>query len=57
MNIARAFVQLGRCVSLSESNAFKIGNGDVWQFDSNRFIVSYCVTYQLVMLPGNYTHW
>ena len=28
--------------------AFKVGNSNVWQFDSNTLIVNYCVTYQLV---------
>ena len=37
--------------------AFEIGNDHVWQFDSNSFIVSYCVAYQLVTLLGNYIHW
>ena len=33
--------------------AFKIGNGHVWQLDSNSLMVNYFVTYQLVTLLGN----
>ena len=33
--------------------AFKIGNGHVWQLDSNSLTVNYFVTYQLVTLLGN----
>jgi len=34
--------------------AFKIGNGHVWQLDSNSLMVTYFVTYQLVTLLGNW---
>jgi len=37
--------------------ASKIGNGHVWQLDSNIFIVNHSVAYHLVTLLGNYVHW
>ncbi len=55
-NIAREFVQLGRCISLSKSScfaAFKIENGHVWQLDSNRLMVNYFVNHHLVTLLSN----
>lgn len=36
---------------------FKAGNGHVLQLESNNLAVTYCVTYQLVKLLGQCTHW
>ncbi len=38
-------------------DAFKIGNGHVWQLDSDSFVIDHYVAYQLVLLLGNYVHW